>query len=208
MTEKLPTGIDVLDRELDGGIPAGRVVALSAAPASQSELFLYEVASARETTYLTTERTAAAVREVLEGTASDPDDVEVYRIGPEDPIVEAAEAIGHLPDRSTLIVDPMRLLERQGTAAYRAFLNDLRRTTAETGSIAFLHCLDGETTPPQRDRTRYVADVVFDLATELRGDTIENRLSVPKLRGGRAIEDAIKLNLQADVSIDVSRKIA
>ena len=43
MTERLRTGIDVLDRKLDGGIPAGSIVALTAQPASQAELFLYEL---------------------------------------------------------------------------------------------------------------------------------------------------------------------
>ena len=53
-SELLSTGIEVLDRKLGGGVPKGTIIALSALPASQSELFLYEMAAVRETVYLTT----------------------------------------------------------------------------------------------------------------------------------------------------------
>lgn len=208
MTEKLPTGLEVLDRKLGGGIPPGRLVALSASPASQSELFLYEVASARNTLYLTTERSKSAVRDVIEDVATEPSGVRVQRIGDDEPIVETVRAIGNLPTRATLIVDPVRVFERQDESTYREFLSELKARTVETGSITYLHCLDGRGVTDRRDLTEYAADIVFDLSTELRGDTIENSLTVPKFRGGQALEDAIKLNLTADVSIDVSRKIA
>ena len=62
MTGRLSTGIDILDRQLDGGIPPGSIVLLAADPASQSELFPYELTAARATTYLTTIRSAPAVQ--------------------------------------------------------------------------------------------------------------------------------------------------
>ncbi|PSP59844.1 transcriptional regulator, partial [Halobacteriales archaeon QH_7_66_37] len=43
MADRLRTGIDVLDRKLGGGLPAGSMVTLSASPRSQAELFLYEL---------------------------------------------------------------------------------------------------------------------------------------------------------------------
>ena len=208
MTRTLSTGIEVLDRELDGGLPQGCVLALSASPVSQSELFLYEMAAVRPTVYLTTERTETDVIDGLEGTGTSADDVSVYRITSEDPLSEARSAFETLPERGTLIVDPIRLFEETGADAYRTFLNDLKTRTAETGSLTLLHCLEGRRVPDQRDRTEYLADVIFDLSTELRGGKMENSLSIPKFRGGQALPEAVDLDLTADVTIDVSRKIA
>ena len=53
-----------------------------------------------------------------------------------------------------------------------------------------------------------MADVVFQLETTVEGDRIENRLAVPKFRGGRAMSDVIKLELSDEVDIDTSRDIA
>lgn len=208
MTTRLRTGIDVLDRKLDGGIPPGRIVVLSAAPTSQSELFLYEIASIRETVYLTTERTTADVTACLEHAGNGHDsDVDVRRIDSTDPLAAAEEAMQNLTEGSNLVIDPTMLLERAPPDQYRAFLNDLRARAKETKSIALLHCLEGGSPPERRVLTEYMADVVLDLVTEDTGDTIENRLTVPKFRGGHALEDAIKLDLTAGVTIDVSRKI-
>jgi hypothetical protein len=77
-----------------------------------------------------------------------------------------------------------------------------------TGGLAFLHCLDGESPPVNRDVSKYMADVVFDLETRLNGEELENRLVVPKFRGGGALTEAIKLELTEAVSIDTSRDIA
>lgn len=207
-TKTLSTGMEVLDRKFGGGIPAGRIIALSATPASQSELFLYEMAGVRPTVYLTTERRVDDVHDSLEWAQSALDDVDVRRVGTDDPLGDARESLGDLPDGSTLIVDPMRVLERTGADAYRTFLNDLKARTAETGSLTLLHCLDGRRVPEQRDRTEYLADVIFSLSTTVRGGTLENSLSVPKFRGGQAFAEAVKLDLTADVTIDVTRKIA
>lgn len=208
MTETLSTGIEVLDRELDGGLPGGCVLVLSASPVSQSELFLYEMAAVRPTVYLTTERAEADVVNGLEGTGTPTEDVDVHRITPEDPIAEARAAIETLPESGTLIVDPIRLFEETEANAYRTFMNDLKTRTTETGSLTLLHCLEGRRVPVQRDRTEYLADVIFDLSTELRGGKMENSLSIPKFRGGQALPEAVDLDLTADVTIDVSRKIA
>jgi KaiC/GvpD/RAD55 family RecA-like ATPase len=177
MAETLETGIEVLDRKLDGGIPAGRVVVLSASPASQSELFLYEMAAIRPTVYLTTERTVADVDKYLKRTAIDADEVDIRRIGSEAPLSEARAAIEELPDRATVIVDPIRLLESTDSERYRAFVNDLKARIAEVDGLALLHCLEGRDVPPQRDRTEYLADIIFSLSTEIRGGTLQNDLS-------------------------------
>ena len=208
MARRLSTGIDVLDRMLEGGIPAGSVVAFTAAPASQSELFLYELTANRRTLYLSTHRSAGAVHDALERTRTPTGEPNVQEIGGDAPLDDTHHQIRALPDQSNLIIDPIDPLERAEHSRYQRFLNTLQTHMVNTESLAFLHSLDGNTVPKGRDMTEYIADVVFHLSTSVQGDAIVNRLSVPKFRGGRALEEPIKLNLSDRVSIDTSRDIA
>jgi len=209
MTDRLRTGIDVLDRKLDGGLPAGSMVALTAHPASQAELFLYELTATRGTLWLSLNRTAEAVSDSIEHTPVETGDPTVRHIPGEAPLDNAGKFVSALPETSNLIVDPLDVLESQEPPSrFRSFMNDLQNHIFNTDSLAILHCLDGRSVPPLRDTTEHFADVIFDLHTQVNGDEVENRLAIPKFRGGRAPADTIKLNLVEEVSIDTSRDIA
>lgn len=207
MPIRLPTGIDVLDQRLNGGIPAGSIAVLSAPPASQAELLLHAFTVPRETLYLTLERTEQAVSEALRRTAVETGTPTVR--SPEDSrVTNAIELLEALPDRSTLIVDPHTVIEREDRSRFLEFMTRLRAHVSDTESLAVLHCLDGRTVPPLRDTTEHTADVVFRLATDTTGTTVENRLAVPKFRGGRALTETLKLRLTDHVEVDTSRDIA
>ncbi|WP_312907688.1 RAD55 family ATPase [Natronosalvus caseinilyticus] len=208
MVGRLETGIDVLDRKLDGGLPPGCVVAYTASPASQSELLLYELTAARGTLYLTTERTDDTVRHAIESSMSRVGSPTVRRVTDSDPLEEATRLISALPDGANLIIDTMDVLERADGEDYLEFLNDLKAHMLETGSIAVLHCLKRPNPPDNRPTTEHVADAVFDLRTSLDGTEIENHLAIPKFRGGGASPEIIKLQLSERVEIDTSRDIA
>lgn len=209
MSNPLPTGIDVLDRKLGGGLPAGSMVALTAAPASQAELFLYELTATRGTLWLSLDRTASAVRDSIENTPAATGDPTVRHISGEAPLDNAGKLVSALPQTSNLIVDPVDVLEAQEPRSrFRSFMNDLQNHVFNTDSLGILHCLDGRSVPPLRDTTEHFADVVFHLSTDIDGDEVENRLAIPKFRGGRAPSDIIKLDLVEEVSIDTSRDIA
>jgi len=209
MTNRLRTGIDVLDRKLDGGLPAGSMVALAADPASQAELLLYELTATRGTLWLSLDRTAEAVSDSIQNTPAETGDPTVRHISGEAPLDNAGKLISALPETSNLIVDPLDVLEAQEPPSrFRSFMNDLQNHIFNTNSLAIMHCLNGRSVPPLRDTTEHFADVVFQLETTVEGDQVENRLAIPKFRGGRAPADVIKLNLVEDVSIDTSRDIA
>lgn len=208
MAGRLPTGITVLDRQLGGGIPAGSIVLLSASPASQSELLLYELTATRGTLYLTTVRSDQAVQDALdrfEGHAGRPT---IRDIAGDAPLDHANRLVSTLPEGANLIIDTADVLERTDHARYRSFLNHLQTTMVNTGGLAVLHGLKGRSVPSHRDLTEHVADVVFDLETSVDGSEVVNRLAVPKFRGGRALEETIKLKLADRVAIDTSRDIA
>ncbi|MDR9380320.1 MAG: transcriptional regulator [Natronomonas sp.] len=208
MSERLRTGIAALDRQLEGGIPSGSIVALTAAPASQAELFLYELTAARGTLYLTLDRTSDAVANSLKNAPTRTGDATVRDVTGDAPLDNASKLVVALPESSNLVIDPVDVLERHEPARYRNFLNELQNHIYNTGGLAVLHCLDGRDVPSLRDTTEHMADVIFQLETTVKGDRVENRLAVPKFRGGRALSDVIKLDLAAAIDIDTSRDIA
>lgn len=212
MAELLRTGVEVLDRKLDGGIPAGSTVALCADPASQAELFLYELTATRGTLYLSLNRTESAVAAGIKRTHTRTGDPTIRDITGDAPIENAAKLVTALPDSSNLIVDPIDVLELDADGdppRFHNFMNTLQTHITNTGSLAILHCLDnGGNVPELRAHTEHMVDIVFDLETERKGDQIENRLSIPKFRGGRALTDVVKLELADEVAIDTSRDIA
>lgn len=209
MENRLRTGIDVLDRKLNGGIPSGSIVALCARPASQAELFLYELTATRGTLYLSLDRSEEAVSDSIENSPSETGDPTVRHIPGEAPLDNAGKLVSALPETSNLIIDPVNVLETQEPPSrYRNFMNDVQNHVFNTGSLAVMHCLSGHDVPRLRDATEHFADVVFNLETKTEGDDVVNRLSIPKFRGGTAPSDVIKLDLDEEVSIDTSRDIA
>jgi archaellum biogenesis ATPase FlaH len=207
MNNVLRTGIDVLDRKLDGGVPPGSLALLSADPASQSEQFLYELTAPRPTVYLTTARSVRAVRTAMETAGGALDTTELHAIGQRS-LKETYEVICESRPQSTIIVDTVDMLETASTQEFLHFLNDVRDEMAEKDSFVVLHGLDGRKVPVQRDVTEYLADIIFELSTEVRGESIENRLIVPKFRGGAPFDETVKLELTQEVAIDTSRDIA
>ncbi|WP_138005994.1 RAD55 family ATPase [Halalkalirubrum salinum] len=206
--KRLSTGISTLDRQLGGGIPSGSTLVLSATPASQSELFLYELIRARPTLYLTTLRSEDAVRDSINRAAIPPNDPKIAEIDGDAPLDQAIQLISTLPEESTLVIDPLDPLEATDPARYRRFLNQLGTHLQNTDSVAVLHALSGRHTEATRDVTEYMSDIIFDLRTEIRGSEIVNKLAVPKFRGASALEETIKLKLTESVQIDTSRDIA
>ena len=207
MADRLPTGISVLDRQLDGGIPPGSILLLSADPASQSESLLYEIAAARGTLYVTTVRSEEAIRDAIERYRGGVGRLTIRDAGDYPPIDNATRLVRELPESSNLLIDVVDPLEEADSTRYRAFLNELQTHMVNTGSIAVLHAMHGDP-PTNRGLTEHMADVVFDLQTDTSGSQIVNRLAVPKFRGGSALEETIKLKLTDGVTIDTSRDIA
>lgn len=208
MATRLPTGIGVLDQRLGGGVPPGSIVALCAPPASQAELLLYEFMGPSETLYLTLDRTELGVSDSFRRTSIDTGDPSIQYVTDENRVDHAIELLQDLPQDSTLIVDHHTVIENEEHERFLEFMTQLRLHMIDTKSVAVLYCLDGESVPALRDTTQHIADVVFRLTTTTVGATVENRLAVPKFRGGSALSDTLKLQLTDRVAVDTSRDIA
>lgn len=208
-TDRLEMGIEVLDEKLGGGITPGSIVVLSGNPASQSEQFLGEIAAERPTLYVTTVRSESSVRETL----PDQHHAVVVDLDNHDPAY-VLELVAAVPDRAHVVVDHVGPLERLGDRSqswrsglsYGEFLGDLRERIGERAGVVYLHCLDGASTPPERETTYHLADAVFELTTRREGDEVSHTLTVPKYRGG-SLDDVIRLDVRDGVEVDFSRNI-
>lgn len=207
MTQLLTTGIGLLDRVLEGGVPSGSIISLEASPASQSELLLYEVSGHRPTLYLSVERSKQAVESALRYYDADIDNVDVLELNAMDPFDRLTTVVRSLPEGALVIIDPVDTLEAHDRFDYVAFLKLLKESLTEVDGFAMLHCLDDTETSRGRVTTLYHSDAVFSLTTEVREGEVSNWLAIPKFRGKRALNETLKLDLTEYVNIDTSRNI-
>jgi len=207
MVTRLPTGVEVLDRRIDGGLPEGSVVAYATPPASQGELLLYQLTTTRPTLYITTDRTAEAVTDAFERTRAPVGDPAIRYVRGDAPLENARRLFRQTSGVVNVVVDPVDTLERAERSRYQNFLNELQNHMRNTGGLAVLHCMKG-TGAEHRSVTEHMADVVFDLTLNVKSAEVETRLAVPKFRGGGALRETIKLELAERVEIDTSRDIA
>lgn len=199
---RLSTGIDILDRRLNGGFPPGTLVALVAPPDTQSELLLSALARERPTRYVSTVRPAAEIEADLDAT-----DLTVDRVTPE-ALLDSPGAYVDVGEASNVVVDPTTGLESGDRDAYVDALNALKGRLAATGSVGLLHCVDAEPTPRHRGLTLHRVDVVWRLDLLVTSLDVRTRLVVSKFRGGKALQEPIKLLLTDRVQVDTSRDIA
>lgn len=192
--DRLAVGNDAIDSALEGGLPPGTVVALTADSASQSEQLLYEATATRGTLYLTTDRTVADVKTAIESATVRTGNPTVRRLAGEDPLEYAIELVEELPEGANLVVDSTNALERTDRSGYREFLNVIGDRMRESRGIALLHCL-GDDRPEHRTMTRHLADAVFDLRTIMTGTEtgVTHRLSIPKFRRDGHVSPTIEL---------------
>lgn len=227
MGAKVSTGISALDRQLDGGLRPGTVLAIVAPPSTQSEALLYSLMQRRPTLYVSTVRRRRAVEDALEHVTTH-GDVRVVYAGDEVPIhneflVEltgdraasmeftneaagidgAYEAISTFEDVGNVVIDSTNPLERTGQLpAYRALLNELKTRVTETGGVGVLHCVALDEHPDFRETTLTHADMVWELDLVSTPNGAQYQLRVPKNRGGTVITDDISLILGTHATVD------
>lgn len=230
----LQTGIQALDRELDGGFPGGAIVALMAPPDSPSSRIIHQLMQQRPTTYLTTLRPGTDLETEIEALGNGVKEVTIEEVGEatdsnqmlhmlsdssiysanitdRDRVFDEANSVFEsLTDSQNVIIDPMNPLEStEEKIAYQRFLRTAAEKLRETNSLGVLHCLSRGQPPELREQTLTIADTVWrlDMGTDNEGN-LSLETTVPKNRGGKIIFE--KLNLLVDrneVYTDLSRGI-
>lgn len=233
--DKLSTGVEPLDRHLNGGLARGDTLAIMSSPATQTQTLLYELMRERPTVYVTTlrpdasiERDIAAhieteyayqIESVSNNVTIDSDAVQELTGSrtftgnsalKDSQIDELYDILEGISGPINIFIDPTNPLERDGDRnAYVELLNKLSVTMQETGSLGVLNCRSSENTPPFRDETLMIADTVWQLNTvSTSNENIEYRLLIPKNRSGEVMTEELSLEFnQKRVTIDESRNI-
>lgn len=210
MTDLLPTGDDALDRFCDGGIPAGSLVAMEAPPGTQTESILWTMMRQRKTVYITTLRSKGAVQSDIGTYVNVPSDT--YRVqdaGIDTPIENASGVIELVDDQVNLFIDTANPLEETDDRdRYVKFLNRLKTHLVNTGGIGLLVCTKSDGHLPGREYTLTIADIVWEIHTNVENASVDNYLQMRKFRGRRVPEDNLKLILGERLRVDTSRDIA
>jgi len=211
---RLTTGIELLDRELEGGIPPGRMLSLVAPPESQSELLVKQMAIQRPTLYVSTFRPEWEVKEELHDhlqKSDDPDlmenEVRVEYVSPEDLLEAPRRYVGDLQKGSNLIIDSINEFELEDRARYVEFLNSVKETLWDTGSIGLFYGIEEPSDPPARSLTLKRSDIVWQLERSVTNQDITTMLVISKFRGGKALTEPVKLVLTDEIQVDMSRDI-
>ncbi|MFB6137410.1 MAG: RAD55 family ATPase [Halobacteriaceae archaeon] len=202
------TGMEVLDRRLDGGLPVGSLVAFTAPAWSQSELLLAQLA--REQPVLLVSVTGAPPDEVrarFDVLGRPPVGVSVVSTRPGALLDDTGDVLDRVDPGSYVVLDPVDGLEAGDREAYATFLNDLKSRLRETESVGVLHGLETDGSPPARGLTQKRADFCWRLRVDDAGREIKARLLVTKARGHRALTEPLPLVLTDQVRIDTSRMI-
>lgn len=193
------TGLPALDGRLDGGLPAGSLVALTAPPDSQSERVLYACAGASPARYCSTFRPADEIRAVVGESAGD---VPVERVRDDELLDDPGGTVEEVPEGGVLVLDTATELERAGRDRYRRALDVLKRRCRAADAVALLHCLDVEPAPMRRGLTLGRADVVVRLRHVGYPARADTRLFVTKNRRGPVIGEGLRLSFDGGVSVE------
>lgn len=204
------TGLRFLDSRLDGGIPTGKLLTVTAPAGSQSELLLYHFATSKPMLFVSTVNPAETeLRMAMNATAVPaPLDLEFDHVTPQELLAEPDQLLARIRPESFVVIDPVDGLERAEYDQYLAFINALKHRLRETDSVGIFHAIATEPMPDSRRLTLKRTDYVWRLEQLVLSREITTRLLVTKARGGRALSEPIPLALSDHVRVDTSRRIA
>lgn len=229
--KRLPTGVDILDRNLNGGLPCGALVYFSANPKSMPEVFLYELSTPRKTYYITTHKNPRYIKRNMKELDFESPGMEFINLHEEYyhkilPATSDRQAASKKlaqymndwldglkkkkEDNFTIIFDNFSFLIDLGIEkdTLKRMLDKVYDIISDGNSICYLMIVKGMHHEAVENHIQYWCDVIFDIDLERKGDKIVNKLTLPKIRGMNPITDYIKFKVTDRITIDTSRDIA
>jgi KaiC/GvpD/RAD55 family RecA-like ATPase len=230
-SNRLKTGLDILDRTLNGGIPKGSLIYFGAEPVTQPEIFLFEFTMPRKTFYFTTDKSADNIRGHMAELNLSTNQIEFFDIRQEyyDDIYvtstehgEGERRLYELIDSKldyiystgesnyTIIFDNFSFLVDMNidVHALKNMLHKIYEMNKARESTCILFVLKGVHDRRLETIFQNVCDVIFDVEVEKKGDKMGFKLSIPKIRGITPVIEYIRFKVGDRVYIDTSRDIA
>ncbi|AIG98046.1 RecA-superfamily ATPase implicated in signal transduction [Archaeoglobus fulgidus DSM 8774] len=231
-TSDVPTGIVLLDRRLDGGLPAGSFVCVYANPLAMPEAFLYQFATVMKTYYFTTSRPAKFVKQDMEKLRLDTsfvtfvDVYEQYYLNEYGQFIvedryRDKEIFDYVDDRLSriaeeesgeynVIIDSLSFFLNLNTdwGLKDWLISKLYTLAKEKGVVVYCHLIKNLHPVDVVNKVLDISDVVFDIEVERVGERLVSKFAVPKLRGKRPVTEYFRFYVEEGIQVDTSRDIA
>ncbi|MCS7144371.1 MAG: RAD55 family ATPase [Archaeoglobaceae archaeon] len=225
----VPTGIALLDKRLDGGLPAGSFVCLYADPIAMPEAFLYQFATVNKSIYITTNRPAKFILRDMQLMRLDTKNVQFIDAFTEYYINEygqfvvedryrnkeifdfVSETLDQANDKeAAIIVDSisffLSLDVEWGLKDW--ILNKLYSKSKESENNVYVYLIKNLHPLSVVYKVLDLSDVVINVESERVGERIVSKFALPKIRGRRPISEYFRFNIEEGVQVDTSRDIA
>ena len=231
LSKCLPTGMNLLDRTLNGGIPKGSLVYFSADPKAQPEVFLFEFTTPRKTYYFTTNHDPVHICRHMAELNFSSDQIEFIDVHDEyynniyissqdnaeadRRVIEFIdsrldEIYSNSTESFTIIFDNFSFLIDLGVdiTILKRLLDKVYDLVIDRDSTCILMMIKG--VHPERIENIFqtYCDTIFNIESDMKGDKISNKLSIPKIRGMAPVTEYIRFKIIDRVYIDTSRDIA
>ncbi len=225
----VPTGIALLDKRLDGGLPAGSFVCVYADPIAMPEAFLYQFACVSKSYYFNTNRPAKFILRDMQSLRLETKNVNFVDVFTQyylnefgqfvvedryrdkeifDFVADMLNQIGN--EKASIIVDSisffLNLEVEWGLKDW--LLNKLYARSKETESPVYVYLTKNLHPISVVYKVLDLSDVVINVESERIGERIVSKFALPKIRGRRPINEYFRFLVDEGVQIDTSRDIA
>lgn len=230
-TADVPTGIVLLDRRLDGGLPQGSFVCVYADPIAMPEAFLYQFATIMKSYYFTTNRPSRFVKMDIQKMGLDVENVSFVDVYSQYYLNEYGQFIVEDKYRNkeifdfvddqlskifendrefNIIIDSLSFFLNLSVewGLKDRLLNKLYTASKEKGTVVYCYLVKNLHPARVVNKVLDISDVVFDIEAKRVEEKIVSKFAVPKLRGKKPVSEYFRFYVEEGVQVDTSRDIA